>query len=199
MLARFYCYIEVMSLHDNKHLRKCLARQKTLTKKHFLHLFFFKWKKPRINNGVINNVFKDALFFQHLNMAGRHLLLYLFCFSFETSYFSFLESFFFIRTPFIFRDYFQQEESSVVYQKYLWELLGYSSRRDCTVKVSSEMRTGRFILVNLKSCPECDRVFCVISKYFELCKVFYKVNYKMKDWFIYSYKKYTFFCTWMKT
>lgn len=126
VLASFYCYVEAMSLDDNKHLRKCLAWQKTLTKKHFLHFFCLKWKKPRINNGVINNVFKDALFFQHLNMAGRHLLLYLFCFSFETSYSSILELFFFffIRTPFIFRDYFQQGKSSVVYQKYLWELLG---------------------------------------------------------------------------
>lgn len=62
----------------------------------FLHFFCFKWKKPRINNGVINNVFKDALFFQHLNMAGRHLLLYLFCFSFETSYSSFLDFFSFL-------------------------------------------------------------------------------------------------------
>lgn len=46
-----------------------------------------------------------------------------------------------------------KEKSSVVYQKYLCELLAYSSRRDCTVKVSSEMRASRFILVNLRSCP----------------------------------------------
>lgn len=132
MFSLFYCSVESMSLHNNKHLPECLAWQKLWPKS--ISNISFKCKKPRINNGVINNVFKDALFFQHLNMAGRHLLQYLFCFFFRDFLSLLFLEFFFIRNSFYFARLFlarEEEGRGGGYQKYLCELLGYSSLRDC--------------------------------------------------------------------
>lgn len=86
-------------------------------------------------------------------------------------------SFFFLG-PLLFFAIISSKEKAVLYIKSTYEnCLAIHLEGTVQLKCLSEMRAARFILANFRRCPECDRVFCVISKYWELCKVFYKLNF----------------------
>lgn len=189
------CRCMIISIYESASHDK-----KSWPKSIFLHFFCFKWKKPRINNGVINNVFKRCPLLP-TSEYGRSPFITIFILLFFWDFLFFFSWDFFLG-PLLFFAIISSKEKAVLYIKSTYEnCLAIHLERTVQLKCLSEMRAARFILVNSRSCPEFDRVFCVISKYRKLCKVFYKLNliYKRLScrsiWNVYI--EYEMFkCTW---